>query len=375
MKRLYQQFFNALPIRYSDPDEKLDILTADELYLVQETEKSAMWASVFIELAAYLLSYLPVYAFPDFFLARSVTIGGPFFGALEPLPWVRALWSVGVNLGEIYVLLLLNLAAVHGIAVATGFIRRGRREAHTRGLIRIAMGRRFGGQEALGIDPFQGMNHWLLYGYLLVNRLKGFLGNIVIRSSLASFFGQEIRRYLLDFSGMPLYMAINVYSTRVILRNARVAIMGQSAVAAVVRRLPDLHLDGFGRELLYDALQYIAVNKRNYHVNHFLLTRGVLERYGIPPERQHPLPADFIDRLLIAPPDVAAVCRQLIVLGFILDGRISRQEFRHLGTLRTRGVLAVGDAELEAYCRDFVEGRGLSGVLEKLAAGAAASGS
>jgi hypothetical protein len=48
------------------------------------------------------------------------------------------------------------------------------------------------------------------------------------------------------------------------------------------------------RALVYDTLQYIAISKRDFHQNHYLLTRELLELWHVPAEARHPLPADYL---------------------------------------------------------------------------------
>lgn len=365
MEHLYQRFFNALPICFVDADEDLHLLTPDELCLVRQTERWALAAAVLIELLAYLLIFLPIYQFPLLFEAKPLRIGGPFLEWSEPVAWLRQGWMLTVTLAELYVLLLMNLAAVHGIAVATGYIRRDRRAAHTTGLIRIALERKFEAQQEYGINPFEGLNHWLIYTYLLFNRLKGLIGSTFVRAVLSNLFGRDILRVYLDFSGMPIYMAINMYTTHVILRNTRVVVMGQTSIEIVRRQLPRLALSPWERELIYDTLQFIAVNKRDFHANHFYLTRAVIDHFGIPVETAHPLPLDYSEKLKDARPVVANICRLIIVLGFVLDGRISRREHRQIDLLRQQAILDISYQDLETYRRSFVDGQGLDGVTAR----------
>ena len=365
MERLYHWFFHALPIRHVHTDEDLHLMTAEELRLVQRTECWALAAAVLIELAAYLVIFLPIYEFPHVFEARPIEIGGPFAAATAPFDWVRQIWMLGVTLVELFVLLLANLAAVHGIAVATGYVKRETKAAHAPGLIDIALERRFHGQQAFGIDPFEGVRPWMLYGFLLLNRLKGLIGSVLVRAALTNLFGREILRIFLDFSGMPIYMAINMATTHVILRKSRVVIMGQTSIEIVRRRLPSLDLTPWEKNLVYDTLQFIAVNKRDYHANHFFLIRTLVEQFGIPVEDAHPLPADFFGKLKQARPAVADLCRLIIVLGFLLDGRLSGRERTQVERLQKAEILELGYRDLARYCRNFVDGQGLTEACDR----------
>ena len=346
-------------------DEDLHLLLPEELSLVRRTEYWALAAAVLIELVAYLTIFLPIYHFPDFFESCAVRIGGPFLQLTDPVPWVRDAWMLAVTLVELYVLLLINLAAVHGIAVATGFIRRHITTAHMSGLVRIALDERFAAQKDYGINPFEGMNPWLLYAFLLLNRFKGLIGSAVARAVLTNVFGREILRVYLDFSGMPIYMAINLYTTHVILRNARVLVMGQTSIEIIRQQFPKLALSPAEKTLVYDTLQFIAINKRDYHANHYFLTQAVINHFAIPVEPAHSLPDDYAVKLKNARLPVADFCRFVIILGFLLDGRLSWRERRQLYRFRRQDLLNVAYRDLKRYRRSFVDGQGLAEVTAR----------
>jgi hypothetical protein len=366
MERFYYTFFQALPIKSVTTDDDLHLLSPEELHLVRKTERLALSGAVLIELVAYLFIFLPVYQFPHFFESHTVSLGGPFVHVTGKLHWAKDGWMFLVTVVELYVLLLLNLAAVHGVAVATGYIKRNQTAQETSGLIRIALDSRFSELQHFGIDPYERMNPWILYLFLVFNRLKGMIGSVIARAVLSNLFGREIMRVYLDFSGMPIYMAINMYTTHVILRNARVVVMGQTSIEIVLRQLPTLRLSPWELGLVYDSLQFIAVNKRDFHANHYYLTKAIVDHFGIEVEATHPLPADFLEKLKAARHPVTDICRLIIVLGFLLDGTLSWRERRQLTNLQQQGILELSHAELKNYLHQFVDGQGLDVVTSRL---------
>jgi hypothetical protein len=113
------------------------------------------------------------------------------------------------------------------------------------------------------------------------------------------------------------------------------------------------------RALVYDTLQYVAVSKRDFHQNHYLLTRELLELWRVPAEVRHPLPGDYLERLRTAPEESRAVCRGLILAGFILDGQLSWRERVRLGRLNRLGILTARPADVKRWLRAFLSGGGL----------------
>ena len=195
-------------------------------------------------------------------------------------------------------------------------------------------------------------------------RLKGWLANQAVRYLTRLLLGRYAVRALLDFAGVPLYMAINAYAAHAVLREAKVVLMGPEAIRALVRRVSRQVPSPAERSLVYDTLQYIAVSKRDFHQNHYLLTRELLDAWRVPAETRHPLPPDYLDRLSRAPLPTRALCQALILSGFVLDGQLSRRELRRLDAMQRRGILSDRPADVRRRLRQFLAGGGLP--LDKL---------
>jgi hypothetical protein len=91
-----------------------------------------------------------------------------------------------------------------------------------------------------------------------------------------------------------------------------------------------------------------------------LLTKGLFDHFHIPPKPYHELSEDYLDQVQGAAPRVQALCRLVILLGFILDGHLSWRERRKLRHLNECRVLPEGDREVKRRLRDFVNGAGIS---------------
>jgi hypothetical protein len=256
-------------------------------------------------------------------------------------------------------LALLNIFGAHEIAIASGFITSATKPERAESILRIGLEKRTREVSRYGIDPFQGVDARLLFLFNAVLRLKGWFANQVIRFLVRLLLGRYAVRALLDFAGMPIYMAINAYSVHAVMREARVVIMGQTMINLLIARLPQLELSEAEKELLYDTLQYIAICKRDFHQNHYLLTKALLEFFRVPGKKSHRLPDDYAERLKQSPPASAALYRLIILLGFILDGRISWRERLRLRHMNRFGVLKVSEADLKRYARDFLNGAGV----------------
>ncbi|MEW6212241.1 MAG: hypothetical protein AB1631_28185 [Acidobacteriota bacterium] len=352
------RFFHRLPVRYVAADEQLDLLNREERNRLHRIQWKMMSLAAIFSIIGFLSYYLPLYNYPHLFPAARVTL--PLVNATVNIPWSSLTWGVALTVLELWALVLLNIASVHEIAVATGFINAENKTEKSELLLRIGLERKATEVTQYGIDPFQGLNKWALFFFNLVLRLKGWLGNQVIRYLMRLFLGRYAVRAALDFAGMPLYMAINAYSVYAVMRQARVIVMGQTIIARLMKRLPDAELSPEEKELLYDTLQYIAISKRDFHQNHYLMTKELLDHFRIPPKERLLSVEDYLDGLRSAPAAIRSLCRLIILVGYVLDGQLSWRERLKLRRLNQTGVLEETDREVKRYLHDFIDGAGIS---------------
>ena len=158
------------------------------------------------------------------------------------VPWGELSWAVLLTTVELLLLTLLNLVGVHEIAVATGFLTPETKSDRAGALLSIGLERKSSDVTRYGIDPFQGLNPWLLFLFNLVVRLKGWLANKVVRYLTRLLLGRYAVRAVLDFAGVPLYMAINAYAVYTVMREAKVIMLGPTAIGLLAQRLTGLAL-------------------------------------------------------------------------------------------------------------------------------------
>jgi hypothetical protein len=86
----------------------------------------------------------------------------------------------------------------------------------------------------------------------------------------------------------------------------------------------------------------------------------LFDHFHIPPKSYHRLSEDYLANVQGAAAGVQALCRLVIVLGFILDGHLSWRERWNLRRLNERRVLPDGNREVKRRLRDFVNGAGIA---------------
>jgi hypothetical protein len=156
-----------------------------------------------------------------------------------------------------------------------------------------------------------------------------------------------------------------MWSSNTVLTEARVVIMGQAIVEQCMRRIPIRQLSADGQQIVYDTLQLIAASKRDYHPNHDFLTEHIIERFAIRVEPAHYISANYLEILEQQHDIEVQICRLMIILGYILDGRLSRRERRGIEWLHSMGILQERPPDVERYRKDFVGGAGVEPLLER----------
>ncbi|HET9221016.1 MAG TPA: hypothetical protein VFO07_00845 [Roseiflexaceae bacterium] len=361
MERLYQAFFRRRPVRQVRTDSHLELLNPDESAYIQRVHRRAMLMAALLDVIAYFLYYLPIYYAPRFFPIKPLPL--PLAGPI-PLRWGEIVWALVLTAAEIYALVLLNIAGVHEIGVGTGYLTPETKPHRTSEAIRISLAYKPRVASRYGIDPYQGTNRWMLFLFLTVARFKGWIGNKLIQYSLANLLGRFALHVVIDFAGMPLYMALNAWATNTVLREARVIIMGQAIIESLVRSLPLSQLPADGQIMLYDTLQYIAISKRDYHQNHDMLTERLMQRFDIPIEKYHYVSANYLELLSQRHGVTGRLCRLVLVLGYILDGRVSRRERKQIERLNRLGILDERYDDVQRFCTDFVSGAGVERLIQ-----------
>lgn len=364
MKPIYNLFYRLLPVRKVNTDNQLFLLTEEEIKTIRRKEIIAVWLAAFFGAMGVVLLYIPQYFLPHWFPVTAITLLGRTFA----IPVVLLIYTIVLVIIEIMLLTFLNIWCTHEIAVATGFLNYQSKKEKDKRTLLINIGLEKKNREVLryGIDPLQGINKKALMAWNFFFILKATLSNMLFKVFIQRVLGRYAVKAVQDFAGIPIFAAWNAYGTKVILKEARVIIMGQNLIEEVGRRIRnDQKPTEEFKNLLYDTLQYIAVSKRDFHQNHFILTKNLFEIYNIQPEDRHWLEEGYYQKLHTSGKEEKEVCQLLICIGFILDGRLSINEHMQIKELQKEGLIDLSTDEIKNYQHDFLNGKGIDTLIKK----------
>ncbi|HTB52065.1 MAG TPA: hypothetical protein VK718_04750 [Ferruginibacter sp.] len=364
MRIIYHVFYRLLPIRKVNAGSELFILTKDEIKTIRRKERIAIWLAAFFGTMGVILLYVPQYAFPHLFPSYTIVV----FNKPYAIPVIMMLYSFVLVMIEITLLTFLNIWCAHEVAVATGFLtHENKQSTHKRNLlVDIGLEKKNKQELKYGIDPLQGINKTALLTWNFFFILKATLSNMLFKVLIQRMLGRYALQAVKDFAGIPIFAAWNAYGTKVILKEARVVIMGQNLIEQVAVKIrKDQAPTAEFKNLLYDTMQYIAINKRDFHQNHFVLTKMLFTIYKIQPKETHFLETGYLERLKTANEEERKICELLIVIGFLLDGSISIRETIQIRELNKQGLLDLDIETIKQYERDFLNGKGIAGLISK----------
>ncbi|MBN9299979.1 MAG: hypothetical protein J0I41_23455 [Filimonas sp.] len=364
MRKLYSLYYASLPIRSVVTDDRLYILNDAEVNAIKKREHVALLVSAFYGAMGVVLLIIPQYYFPWIFPKTIMQAWGRQF----ELPLIFWAYSVLLVYIELVLLTLLNIWCAHEVAVATGFLNYDNKYADHRQKMMIDIGLEKKNKQILkyGIDPLQQANRKVVLLWNLMFMLKATLSNFVFKLFIERVCGRYAARVLKDIVGIPIFAFWDAFATYSILNKAKIIIMGQNFIEGMAQAIYKAQppTESF-KLLLYDTMQYIAISKRDFHENHYLLTKNLFELYDVTIKEKHLLDDSYLQRLETIPGQERKIVVLLIIAGFLLDGKISAREKRKIRLMNEDGILKESEATIERWAHDFMYGKGLDELLRK----------
>jgi hypothetical protein len=161
--------------------------------------------------------------------------------------------------------------------------------------------------------------------------------------------------------GIPVFAFWNAWGTQKVLRQARVIIMGQNYLNHFNTDLHNFRkLTNNEKTTLYDTLQFIAESKRDYHQNHFQLSKLIIEHFQIETQKKHSLQEKYFLNLKNSDEDFKVLNEKIILLGFVLDGELSVREKKRFNVLKKENITNKTIPQLKLLLTNFLNGKGLN---------------
>jgi hypothetical protein len=357
----YLARLTKLPVRDTD---SLHLLSDEEVKTIRrEVTYTLFWAAVFGTIGVLIL-YLPQYYYPELFY--EYVLVSPFSEETYSIPVVNIIYGFILVYIEIYALMAINIRAVFKIAEVCGFPDRNDPDydKHIESLMRVGLEKDDKSASTYGLNPLQGASRWTLFIFLLISRLKATISNYVAKILLRRILGRYALRKIIDMVGVPVFAFWNAYASYIVIHETKVRIMAPNLIRQLCKNLYERFRNNPEFTVyIYDTLQYIAMSKRRYHHNHFLLAKNILLEFDIPVKEAHSLNDDYLDKIKNIKPEIKEGVIRLLMLGFIIDGNLSAKEKATIVKLHKDGIIPYDIATVNKWIRSFVKGKGLDGLV------------
>ncbi|MFZ5554167.1 MAG: LBF_2804 family protein [Bacteroidota bacterium] len=343
-------------------------LSAEEWASLRKIRIKTLLFSALAGTLGVLLLYLPPHFWPDFFTLW--TFHPVIFGTEIEFPLFATLYGIVLAVAEIWFLVVINIRAVHAMAKVCSFPPKNDpdRDEHIRSLVNIGTEKNAKNELNIGLDPHQGYSKYRLMMIFIWNKVKASLSNVVFKMLVRKILGRYAVRVVVDLAGVPVMATWNAIAANGVLRHAKVRILAPNVIQYTALYLHKKYSnDEIFRNLLYDILQYLAIKKRSFHENHYLLSVNLLKTFRITTKEKHHLDEKtFLQTLLQLPEEMRQDISKLMVVGMMLDGHLSLLEKKSIREMNEKGICKTNVDELKKIMAEFVNGKGIGILKDKL---------
>jgi len=280
-------------------------------------------------------------------------------------------WGLVVTIGvitavaEVSFMYWDSLRSVHSLAHAAGLdIFAGdqdpdaERAAVAAALARAALELPNPPEELFGVDPHRELSKTRMVFVTLMYKAKISLTNFVLKALVRRMLGRAGVRTWLHYVGVPVTAAWNSAVSWVVLREARIRVMGPSAAmeyaGAILEREPPL--GRAGRHAAMRAVGCCIISTRDMHPNLRALLSHLRDRLHI---EQHEAFDDrdrFLTDMAELDPCERVLVLRILYLAAIIDGRAARRERRLVNRALEISGLPPDAGTLNRIRRAFVRG-------------------
>ncbi|CAG5085307.1 LBF_2804 family protein [Parvicella tangerina] len=341
-------------------DDREHVLTEEESKQLKKIQFWSMFRAALAGAIGVVALYVPYHVYGEE-LFPVFDLSFPFLEEPIAVEAVFLLYSLILVVIEIGYLTYNNIHTVKSIAHTCNYPLPEDPffETNVESLVAVGLERNIKAQSQIGINPFAGLSKWQVMVFTIINLVKAAMTNFLFKLIIKRALGRYAFRLLVDLAGIPVYAFWNAYAARVVIKESRVRIMANPIIKDFAKKLYQEQRDNpeFVDELYY-MLDFVAITKRKFHGNHYMLALVVLQEFGIKPDPDHEYDKEFLDRMEQASDKTIEGFSKVNLMGMALDGVISKKEELLIYTWRKKGIYTYTTEQTKQATREFFEGQG-----------------
>ncbi len=347
-------------------DTRAHVLTDVEAKALKKIQFWAMFNAAIAGALGVVVLYVPKYIWGEaLFPVTDVWL--PFYDDYIQVEAVFLLFSLVLVVIEIAYLTYNNIQTVKKIAHACNYpqLEDPFYEVNMKSIIAVGLEKNVKAQSQIGINPFAGLSRWQVLTFTILNLAKAAMTNFLFKLIVKRAFGRYAIRILVDLAGIPVYAFWNAYAARFVVKESRVRIMANPIIKDFALTLKEEQKDNQEfRDELYYMLDFVAITKRKFHANHYMLALVVLDAFDIEHDPNHEYDEQFLERMKTkASPLTIAGFSKVNLMGMALDGTISQKEQFKIKSWRDDGIYNYTLEETKKTTDEFFSGAGELSIL------------
>jgi len=310
-----------------------------------------------------LLLYLPQYIFPEIF--NKVEYSIPFTKFNFAISLTEMIYGFFLVIIEIYLLTINDLNAISKITAIYGYSAKND-DFNANEFVLIGLGKDKKVFTKIGINPYQNFSKVSVLLIRVLFIFKALLSNFIFKILIKKVLGRLGIRAIVDLAGIPIYAIWNAYASSIVIRKTIMRMQAQVEMERVGQHfLQKFKNNDSLKKLIYDTFSYIAISKKNFYPTDYVFVRHILKTLNIPIKKEHILSNNYIEDVKKLPSDVKLATGQMLILGFLLDGKIGRFEIIILKKLRKNNIIPYSIKEIKKWTNDYKIGNGFDEMFSK----------
>jgi len=336
--------------------------TEQELSEITKIKRKTIWLAALYGTLGVVFLYIPQYIWTETFKNSTYTV-----------PWINFSFDVSIFglfygfvlvLIEIFLLMRGDLKDVSKISKIYGFTPV-KNHTETRELVAIGLGKDQKKFTEIGINPYQNFSKYGLLLLRIVFMAKAFFSNFIFKIILKRILGRVAIRSVIDMAAIPVYAAWNAYGSAVVARKAQMRMLA----VRQMKKTGDYFFTKYKdnpefKSLLYDTFEYIAITKKSFYPSDLIFAKHFLNMFNIQILNEHKLSSQYFEKVKALPDDIKTAIGQLLVLGFMLDGKIGRFEAEITEKLIKDKIIPYSMGQVKSWTKDYRTGKGFDKMFE-----------
>jgi hypothetical protein len=350
---------------YQNRDGEIHILSEEEQKDLARIRVHSLTYAAIAGAIGVVVCYVPYHLWPELF--PDIWWKVPILDEYHLIPVVFLVFSLVLVLLEIAFLTYNNVRTVKEVSHACGYPNPIDKEYEEKvdTLVSVGLEKKPKNQSELGINPYYGMPKAYILFITIFNLIKASLTNVLMKLIVRRLLGRYALRMLVDLLGIPIYAFWNAWASNRVYQEAKSRVLAPPNIQILLNQLVKEQKDNEAfRKEVYHILDYLAIMKRSFHDNHYLLSKYTLFEFDIPVDANHVHDEDFLKRIEEGSELTKRGFSQLILFGMMIEGKLSLTEKRILNKMNEKGSFLYSLDDARIATKEYYEGRGISKLLK-----------